>query len=433
MNLREPNQYTAILDRIASAIWKENEYFPFVPCTDHLGHLFWELIMATSVARKTNKSLVLLKPVTNGYRILNTDVFDCDFNCNQEKRDIAQRLMKMLNFYERHRTSLRRRLLHLAQWFWPIKAAEPVVRFHRCGIEVSNFVMAKVKGTKNYFDLNFLDDVEPSIRLTNSQRGSARQILAGSGFDETSWFVAAHVRESRYRGFEEDHDARNFTQQSLLPIIGRITGRGGFVVRMGTAEQPHIPETKGLFDYARSKIRSSLLDMYIMEKSSFYVGSSSGTLSMAYAFAKPAFIIDYVDFLTAGFRKCDMFIPKMPYDPTEHRFLSISDYCAKATSTWDAKSYWFVENQLDDIDAAFSDFLIYKENGFALKGEDYEICSEWKEIRTRTLKRIILEPARDELGEMFKDVAVSTLPAPAVLAPSFLRKHLFKKNHILQN
>lgn len=431
MNLREPNQYTAILERITAVLWKESDYFPFVPCTDYLGHLFWELIMAVAVARKSNRTLVLLKPAKNsGYRVLNEDVFECDFSCMTEKRKVHSKLMELLQTYEKVRTSLLQRMFSLIEWFWPIRSAKPVMRFHRCGIEDSNFVMAKIKGTQNYFDLGFLPDREASIRLTDSQREKARGLLATSGFEQNRWFAAAHVREAGYRGNEADHDARNFSQHALLPMIRRISSDGGFVVRMGTSDQQYIPQTKGLFDYAKSEIRSGLLDLYLIETSDYYVGSSSGLLSAAYAFGKPAFVINYVDFLTAGFRTSEMFIPKMPYDPLRHTLLSLYEYCTRAGSTWDTKCCWFVENRLEDIDDAFDDFLCYRENGFRLTGEDLEIYLEWGEVRRKTVKRIIDSPAKDPFGEMFKDVAVSTLSAPAVLAPSFLKKYLFQSNDL---
>jgi putative glycosyltransferase (TIGR04372 family) len=261
--------------------------------------------------------------------------------------------------------------------------------------------------------------------LTQRQRREAAQRLAESGFDSQRWFVVSHVREAAFRGNEDPHDFRNFSQHSILPIVSSVVSQGGQVVRLGTREQSRIPDTKGIFDYARSTARSGLVDMYLMEKSRYYVGSSSGPLSMAYAFGKPAFITNYVDFLVAGFRKTDMYIPKRVYSTQEHKLMSIVDFCKNAVGIWEPNSYWFVENSLDEIGDAFSDFQKYTDNGFELTPEDREIYNEWINLRRKTLIRIIAEPDRDDFSTGFKDVAASTLDAPSIMAPSYLRKYLF--------
>ena len=106
-------------------------------------------------------------------------------------------------------------------------------------------------------------------------------------------------------------------------------------------------------------------------------------------------------------------------------FLSIAEYCEKAGSVWDSQDNWFVDNSMEDIDEAFSSFLEFVDNGFTLSREDQQIYQEWIALREKTLKRLISEKTEDVLAERFKDVALATLNAPAILAPSFLRKHLF--------
>jgi putative glycosyltransferase (TIGR04372 family) len=428
---REAYQYTPLLEWIVGKIWERARYFVVVPCTYYLGHLFWELIMAVSMARESGRSLVFLKPGhLKEFTVVNEDVFDCELNCSTEKKAFHSHLMKALSFYERVRTPVARFIVKSARRARLTRKPEPALRFHRCGIETSDFVLAKIKGTRHYFDLSRLPESEPSLKLTAAQRANAERILARQDFDTTKWFAAVHVRESGFRGFDVNHDVRNFSQNALLPILKHVTQSGGFLVRMGTKEQTNIPETQGLFDYASSSARSGLLDLYLMEKSRFYAGSSSGPLSMAYAFGKPTFVINYFDFLTAGFRKSDMFIPKMPYCTSEHRFLSIAEYCERAPSVWDAKYYWFVENRLEDIEEAFADFVEYTQHGWVLGKEDQEIYQEWITVRTRALKRIISQPTDNYLDEKFKDSAISTLSAPAVLAPCYLRKYLFNSSEM---
>ncbi len=425
MQLKEPHQYAPLLTRIARAIWKDGESFPFVPCTFYLGHLFWEITMAVSVARNSDRSLILLKPGKGPYKVLNPWVFDCDLACRREKKPWHDMLLATLGRYERARIWPLRLLRRFLRLFRVAKALKAAPRFHRCGIEASAFVMPKVAGTSAYFDLALLPQQSPSIMLTQSQRTEAAQRLAESGFDAQRWFVAAHVREASFRGNDDYHDFRNFSQYSLLPIVSFVVSQGGQVVRLGTREQSRIPDTRGIFDYACSTARSGLVDMYLMEKARYYAGSSSGPLSMAYAFGKPALIVNYVDFLVAGYRKTDMYIPKRIYCPREHNPVSIYEFCNSAAGIWEPNSYWFVENSFDEIANALSDFQKYADNGFELAPEDREIYQEWANLRKKTLLRIIGERDRDDIRTMFKEEAASTLEAPSVMAPSYLKKHLF--------
>jgi putative glycosyltransferase (TIGR04372 family) len=428
LNLHEPQHYTPILERLVRKIWREDKYFVVVPCTFFLGHLFWEIIAAVSLARRTGKTLVLLKPrESSDYHVVNSAVFECELDCQTEKKGIQRILMESLHRYEASRTRIARAVAEALPRFLRVKIARPARRFHRCGIEESNFVLAKVKGLRNYFDLSVLPHFDPSIRLTQAQRKQAEDRLQSSNVSLGRWIAVAHVRESSFRGSQVEHDSRNFSQHSLLPIVRIVAAEGGTVVRLGTSHQSHIPQTEGLFDYAHSGVRSDLMDMYLMERARFYFGASSGPLSLAWAFGKPAFIINVIDFLVAGLRKSDMFIPKMIFNPRSLKFMSLSEYCSIATSVWDAKNYWYVENRLEDIESAFMDFRKYIENGFQLDPEDKELYEEWIEVRKRTLTRIIAEPADSDFDESFKDVAIATLEAPAIVAPSFLRKYFFNE------
>lgn len=424
MQTREANQYTPLLDRISSIIWNDAEYFVFVPHTEHFGHIFWEIIMAVSIAKTTKRKLVLLKPKEGLYKIVNSDLFDCQFNCETEKRKIDSFIMRALLFYEQFRLKVLNRLLEFFHLFGLYKDKNITGRNHRCGIVDTAFVMPRVKGTRHYYDLEMLPESEPSIILTERQRNSAKAILENYGFDFSKWFAVSHVRQSGYRGYEYYHDARSFSQYAVLPIVKAVLSQKGFIVRLGANEQSCIPPTIGIFDYARSEIRSSLLDLFLMEKAKYYVGSSSGPMSMAFAFGKPVFCINEVIFLSAGMRKTDMFIPKIIYCPLDHRYVSIKEFCSNAISMWDTNRYWFIENRIEDIERAFADFTDFMQNGFRLNKEDSEIVYEWQSIRIQALKRILSIDSKNEFFESLKDVTYSSWNAPAIIAPSYLKKYL---------
>jgi putative glycosyltransferase (TIGR04372 family) len=425
LTLKEPHQYTPFLQHLVEKLWDKSRYFVVVPCSYYFGHLFWEIIMAVAVARRSGRTLVLLKPTaTNQFPVMNQEVFDCDFDCKLERSGIWAKIMPALNTFEKVKTELGKLVFKAVRKAFKVRWAEPAFRYHRCGIEESDFVLAKIAGTNRYYDLSMMPDGNPAIRLSEEQRAKAEHILKDSGMDQSKWIAAAHVREAGYKGYDVNADARNFGQTALLPMLKLILARGGTMVRMGTREQSHIPETRGLFDYAHSPIQSNLLDLYVMEKARIFVGASSGPLVMAFAFGKPVFAVNYVDFLLAGFRKSDMFIPKVPYCPQEHRYLSLAEYCERVTSLYESKDFWFVDNSIEDIEEAFSCFLSYMDRGWVLSADEAKIYQEWIHLRRITLARIIETKNDSWMNEKFKDVAISTLDAPALLAPSYLKRHL---------
>ena len=85
------------------------------------------------------------------------------------------------------------------------------------------------------------------------------------GFDFSTWFAVGHVREAGYRGYDAYNDARNFSQTALLPLVKHVARKGGFLVRLGTKEQSHIPKTRE-FLTTRARMLARTSSIYISWK-----------------------------------------------------------------------------------------------------------------------------------------------------------------------
>ena len=104
-------------------------------------------------------------------------------------------------------------------------------------------------------------------------------LLEKAGVPRGAWFVALHVRDIRWRGTTAGLQAiRNADTASYLPAIDEIARRGGFVIRMGDADGPPLPSLANIIDYGRSDMRSDWMDIFLLARSRFVLGSASGPI-----------------------------------------------------------------------------------------------------------------------------------------------------------
>ena len=104
MQIEQKSDYTVILQKLVDKIWNNKKYFVVVPHFVFLGHLFWEIIMAVSMARKSNRKLILLKPHNDSmFGVINRDVFNCELNCDYKRYFLGKIIMWILFIFERLR------------------------------------------------------------------------------------------------------------------------------------------------------------------------------------------------------------------------------------------------------------------------------------------------------------------------------------------
>lgn len=187
------------------------------------------------------------------------------------------------------------------------------------------------------------------VSLPPAHEKQAEDIRSQMGLPLTAWFVCLHVREG---GFYNDHieaSCRNASIHNYLKAIKAITDQGGWVVRLGDPTMTKLPEMEHVVDYAHSKYKSDLMDVYLIKECSLYIGMQSGIFDVAALFQKPMLMPNMYEWLfNFPLRRGDLGILKHVFSKSRNRFLSIQELLALSD-----RRIFVSQNSEDDDDLVF--------------------------------------------------------------------------------
>lgn len=123
------------------------------------------------------------------------------------------------------------------------------------------------------------DNIKPLIQMNDADIMLCRSILSKHVSDLES-FVSIHVRDDGYYRLSSQ-DTRNADIFSYEKAIEYIIKSGRIVIRIGDPNMVDISDLKEkfghkLFDYAKSDIRSPMMDAYLLSHCDFMIGVCSG-------------------------------------------------------------------------------------------------------------------------------------------------------------
>lgn len=193
------------------------------------------------------------------------------------------------------------------------------------------------------------------LSLPPSHEEQGQDIRVRMGIPLGDWFVCLHVREG---GLYNDHKEayfRNADIRNYFKAINEIRNRGGWVVRLGDNTMTKLPDMERVIDYAHSKYKCDLMDIYLIKECSLYIGSQSGIWDVAALFQKPLLMPNMCEWcFTYPQRPGDRGILKHVWSKSRKRFLSIqemltlSDRCQYIIDALD-DDFVFHENSEDEI------------------------------------------------------------------------------------
>jgi putative glycosyltransferase (TIGR04372 family) len=190
-------------------------------------------------------------------------------------------------------------------------------------------------------------------------------LLQAAGVPRGAWFVALHARDITWRGLNAGMQAiRNAVMETYLPAIAEITGRGGFVVRMGDADAPSLPPLAGVIDYCRGDMRSDWMDIFLLARSRFMLASASGPSFVPPLYGVPAVLTNWWPPGMRPWHVTDIFIPKMLRRRADGRYLTLSEtlrepfsYCHSPRYLADHEGTVVEDNDPEIIRAAVAEML----------------------------------------------------------------------------
>lgn len=198
-------------------------------------------------------------------------------------------------------------------------------------------------------------------RLAEAKRRSAERVRLEMGVSLTDWFVALHVREW---GGSTSINYRNSSIHNYLDAIRFITQAGGWVIRLGDASMTPLPVMERVVDYAHSRWKSELMDLYLISECRFYLGTNSGPIDVALLFGRPLLSVNCTDLAFWGpMGPGDLGILKHVFSRRLRRVLSVSEVleepfesnCVSTLS--DSQDYALIENSPDEIRDVVEEFL----------------------------------------------------------------------------
>ena len=140
----------------------------------------------------------------------------------------------------------------------------------------------------------------PRLCFTQNEKEKGENLLAEFGLKKNEEWICIHNRDSLYlarqfpKNFFSYHDYRNFSIQDLKASAEFFANKGYFVFRVGNLQREKLETNNSkIIDYANSKLKSDFLDIYLLAKSKFYLGSSSGPMNLSVSFKRPAYGVNY--------------------------------------------------------------------------------------------------------------------------------------------
>jgi len=115
----------------------------------------------------------------------------------------------------------------------------------------------------------------PVLTISQEVEDCALDRFKEWGWDPKGWFVTFHIRENKsdIPGY-----GRNADPETYLPSIRKILDLGGNVVRIDNRGMSALPKIDGFMDLSQSHKTDDWLDLFLMARCKFFVGTTSGPL-----------------------------------------------------------------------------------------------------------------------------------------------------------
>ncbi len=205
---------------------------------------------------------------------------------------------------------------------------------------------------------------KPILTLPADVDRRGRLALKSVGIPEDAWFVTLHVREATSKNLHASlHNVLNASIVDYLPSINEITKRGGWVIRIGDPAMTPLQAMPNVLDYCHSSIKSDWMDIYLLARARFFIGTSSGPAYVPQDFDVPCVLTNWWPPAQRPWHPQDIFVPKL-YRQRNGSLLSLSrslgepfGYCNSVTYLRERYGVIIEDNSSHDIHAATCEML----------------------------------------------------------------------------
>ena len=228
---------------------------------------------------------------------------------------------------------------------------------------------------------------KPLLVISSEVESRARSALYSIGIPRDAWFVALHVREAgSNRHHAALHEVLNADILDYIPAINEIVRRGGWVIRLGDRSMKPLPPRANVFDYCHSHIQADWMDIYLLAKCKFLLGTSSGPAYVPPIYGAPSVLTNWWPPGQRPWHPQDIFVPKR-IRISEARFLTLAQSLEEPFGYCNSLSYLKTEenatvkgNSPKDISDAVIEMFDQIENTAPTNEEDIVLRDRADEI-----------------------------------------------------
>ena len=351
-----------LLDIINSI--KKFPFYIITPTIYAIGNASEQINLAANYTDKRKKDLIVIKinvlPKFLEYSICNDALFESLQleNQNNKYKVIRFLLWFFVNlefFFQRTFILFFRKLFKIKfkeKYIFPAIGIDQIYGTKKINLKTINY-----KTIKPFRSNNELLIIDPEkVKYCENK-------IRKLGLEREDKIVCVHSRDSEYRGDLHRKNYRNSDINNYIDTINFLIQKGYKVIRMGKNSNKKINlQHKNFIDYNFVEIQEDLLDLYLIKRCEFYIGSQSGILDVAHMFNKPILLTNMCELYSAYPRKdCDLGIFKKISNKVSGEIINISNFAKMQFKYHDPqieiKDLIFDENSPEDLLESTKEFL----------------------------------------------------------------------------
>lgn len=372
------------------------EKFPYFICTPlvyGIGAASEHIAMASAHAKKNNKKLLIFKTYffkkLLNYEVCNNALFDSlIFNGQKlDKKNLAYQLINILIQIE-----------FVIRRFLAIKLKST------CKIDIGEEFRFALIGSRDlysekknlpYKDLLPISISDSKVDLEENEKEKCQQLIKNLNLDKSK-IVCLHVRDPGYYNDLSRRNYRNSNINNYVGLIEYLIKKNYLVVRIGDKSAKKLNfSNKYFIDYPFTDFKSEIMDLFLLQKCQFYIGTSSGPMDTAYLFNKPILLTNLYDIYPSFPRKrIDRGVFRKIVKKENGKILSLNEF-AKLNIKYHQtevyiNDYHFEENSSEELLNATKEFVnnIQESDNFKKKIEFNDKQTFFNKLVNRRLEEI---------------------------------------------
>lgn len=372
------------------------EKFPYFICTPlvyGIGAASEHIAMASAHAKKNNKKLLIFKTYffkkLLNYEVCNNALFDSlIFNGQKlDKKNLAYQLINILIQIE-----------FVIRRFLAIKLKST------CKIDIGEEFRFALIGSRDlysekknlpYKDLLPISISDSKVDLEENEKEKCQQLIKNLNLDKSK-IVCLHVRDPGYYNDLSRRNYRNSNINNYVGLIEYLIKKNYLVVRIGDKSAKKLNfSNKYFIDYPFTDFKSEIMDLFLLQKCQFYIGTSSGPMDTAYLFNKPILLTNLYDIYPSFPRKrIDRGVFRKIVKKENGKILSLNEFAELNIKYHQTEvnidDYHFEENSSEELLNATKEFVnnIQESDNFKKKIEFNDKQTFFNKLVNRRLEEI---------------------------------------------